>query len=134
MKNLAWVAVAFGGFWGAVCRYSIQKIHFVNLEIPLNIVFVNLFGAFVLSCFLQLALDRLILKPVVRTGISTGFLGAFTTFSTFCAESVHLLKASNWLESGLYISVSLVGGIIAVWLGLFTAKWLSRKAGGHYEY
>jgi CrcB protein len=62
----------------------------------------------------QFGLHHLSLSPDWRVGLSVGFLGAFTTFSTFGLETVRLLEDGEWMRSTLYVGCSVVGGLLAI--------------------
>ncbi|WP_181349594.1 fluoride efflux transporter CrcB [Thalassobacillus sp. CUG 92003] len=112
------VLVAVGGFCGAVSRFFISK--WIKERIPFSFPFatmtVNLLGSFLLGWVMGARLDE-------QTTLlaATGFLGAFTTFSTFKLENIHLLTASERKTSLLYMGVSYTGGILLAFAGLLLA-------------
>lgn len=116
-----WAAVAAGGFLGACARYGIKQIGIQAGGVPVEILLINLAGAFCLAFFLEVTLDRLEVSRAVRLGVSTGFLGAFTTFSTLCQEAEGLYRWSG-AAGTLYLTVSVLGGLLAAWLGLILAR------------
>lgn len=81
----------------------------------------NLSGCFALGCVGQYALQHLSIPPDWRVGITVGFFGAFTTFSTFSWESIHILEDGDWLKAALYIGISIVGGLVLVAAGMRVA-------------
>lgn len=112
--------VALGGALGSVCRYLVARI--VDIAaFPLATLAVNLLGC-VLIGFLVGILDRNLLAPEFKLLLITGYCGGFTTFSTFANESFTMLKAGDLLLLGLYVGISVIFGIVAVWLGLQLAK------------
>ena len=109
------IAVGAGGFLGAISRYYIaQKLNKTVEEnhLPVGTLLVNLIGSFLLGFIVSVGVDGLYILV-----IGTGFLGAFTTFSTFNKELYTLKKfPGKWFS---YFSYTYVGGIL-VWLtGLF---------------
>lgn len=106
--------IAVGGAAGALARWGIAST--VNRwvpDFPAGTLFINVVGSFLLG--LALSMD---LPPVVRVSLAVGFLGAFTTFSTFMFESHALAEAGALGRSILNLTVSLALGLIAVRAGL----------------
>ncbi len=129
MSYNPWIGVAVGGFFGALCRYELSRASLFWGNVPLNIMIINLAGAFLLAVFLEICLERLQLSASLRTGISTGFLGAFTTFSGLCSEAFTLNGSAGTGIAGLYLIISLVGGICAVFAGVSSARLLLIRTG-----
>lgn len=117
--NCLWVA-GFGAV-GAVARYGVGML-FRWTTYPLGTLVINLSGAFVLG-WLYTALA----KPdgandTWRLAVGVGFLGAYTTFSTFMYESDKLLSDAQWLRASSYLAASLFLGLLAVRLGVILGK------------
>nr|WP_242851510.1 CrcB family protein [Clostridium sp. DMHC 10] len=87
-----YLLIAGGGALGAILRFIIKNINFYNYKqaIPLNTLIINITGSFVLALISTIAIDNLELDNDIRLGITTGFIGAYTTFSTMCKETVGL--------------------------------------------
>ncbi len=132
MRDNPWMGVAVGGFAGALCRYWLSGLSVVWNGMPLNILTINIIGAFLLGFFLELSMERLALPVLLKTGISTGFLGAFTTFSGLCAEAFEL-GSENAGRAGLYLFVSIAGGILAAVSGVAAARKLVFLSGENHE-
>lgn len=113
--------IGFGGFLGAVLRYAVKKVVHYEGGIPLNTLLVNITGCFLLAFLLSAAFSFLKLEEDVRLGLSTGLLGAFTTFSTLCRETVQLLQSGMYLASFTYIVLTVILGFGAAYLGFLTA-------------
>lgn len=111
-----------GGFLGAAARYLLTAGITIGSVFPMTLTLVNLTGAFVLSLFMAFSLERLRLPGAVRTAVSTGFIGAFTTFSGLCAEGTALTASSGWMTGAGYYGLSLFGGLGASLLGLAAAR------------
>lgn len=121
----ATLLVGLGGFVGANLRYWLggwiaQKI---GVEFPIETMLINISGSFLLGLFMMLALHYT-WSPEWRQAIAYGFLGSFTTYSTYEYESLHLLERGLWFKAGLNLFGSLALGLIAVALGVALGRWL----------
>src|ERR1039457_7119216 len=81
---------------------------------PTGTLIVNIAGCLLLGGVTQFGLHHLSLSPNWRIGLSVGFLGAFTTFSTFGLETVRLMEDGEWIRAVLYVSSSIIGGVLAI--------------------
>ncbi|CAM2848753.1 fluoride efflux transporter CrcB [Paenibacillus sediminis] len=117
MKNLLCVGV--GGFFGAICRYLIgQLVPPLSDGFPLATLIINLAGCLFLAWFFTVTLRAWRISPQLRLAIGTGFTGAFTTFSTFSVETLHLWSEGYYLVSLLYIWFSIAGGLLLAGAGI----------------
>lgn len=116
MSAIHVMVVAIGGFFGAIARFYVSEKWNRNIEkIPYGTLFVNLIGSFLLGFFLSYGL-----KEVYLLLLGTGFLGAFTTFSTFNKELRTLQKyPRKWT---IYFTVTYAGGFCLAFLGYFLGK------------
>ncbi len=106
------IAITLGGFFGAVARYSIgQAIPAEEGSFPLATFLINLIGCLFLGWFFTKTNTKWHVPSYVRTGIGTGFTGAFTTFSTFSVETVRLMQAGKIMIAATYVLLSVVLGI-----------------------
>ena len=117
--------IGLGGFVGANLRYWLggwiaQKI---GVLFPIETMLINLSGSFLLGLFMTLALHYT-WSPEWRQAIAIGFLGSFTTYSTYEYESLRLLQEGAWVKAGLSLFGSLVLGLIAVFLGVALGRLL----------
>jgi CrcB protein len=116
--------VGFGGFAGAIARYAVgiwigQRWGRI---FPLGTFAINVSGSFLIGLLMPLLTERLIVNPHWRLLLVVGFLGAYTTFSTFEYETGALLKDGEWLYAGLNIVLSVVLGFLGLKLGEIMAK------------
>lgn len=131
-----YIFIAAGGMLGAVLRYCIKNIHVWNYHgsIPLNTLFVNITGSFLLALLLTVAFEVWNFDSDIRLGITTGFLGAYTTFSTLCKETVKLITCGQYFSAISYIAVSVMLGLTSAYIGIILArKNISRFIGNKNE-
>ena len=88
---------------------------------PAGTLAVNLLGCFLLGGVGEYALQHLSISPDLRIGITVGFFGAFTTFSSFAYESSRMLEDGDWLKMVLYVGISVVGGLLLALTGIHLA-------------
>jgi CrcB protein len=111
------------GALGAFTRYALQAaIDPRTGNLPWGTFVVNISGAFVLGLVFTLTTERLTVEPWLRTALTVGFLGAYTTFSTLAFETVRLLDGGQWLAAFLNMTGSAVFGIVAVIAGIWVAR------------
>lgn len=117
LRNL--VLVGTGGMAGAIARYvfAIAVDRMWLGSFPLATFLINVIGSFAFGLVVALGLERATIGPDMRLALTTGFLGAFTTFSTFEFETNRLLVAGSWLTAALYVALSLIAGLAAVQIG-----------------
>ncbi|KGK87818.1 camphor resistance protein CrcB [Desulfosporosinus sp. HMP52] len=118
------LVIAVGGALGALSRYSLGVwiSNKWNSSFPLHTFLINISGAFLLGFLHILFVERLNVSPFWRLGIGVGFLGAFTTFSTFGFEVISLLEGGSFITAGLYVILSIVVGFSGVALGVNLAR------------
>jgi fluoride exporter len=107
--------IVFGAA-GTLARYGLQGFvqHRAGSSFPTGTLIINIVGCLLLGGISQFGLHHLSLPPDWRVGLSVGFLGAFTTFSTFGLETVRLLEDGEWMKAALYLSGSIIGGLLAI--------------------
>jgi CrcB protein len=115
------LAIGGAGFVGAVLRWlvaiSIAKLS-NNRQFPLGTLFINVSGSFFLGWFLTFVTVRYPVSDTLRMAIATGFVGAYTTFSTYMWESNNLFRDGAQIEAWGNLIGSVVLGMVAVKLGV----------------
>ncbi|KOS68554.1 membrane protein [Lysinibacillus contaminans] len=111
-------AVGVGGFFGAMTRYGLSRVIPQESGFPLTTLCINSIGCFCLAWLFTKYTKR---TPLILA-IGTGFLGAFTTFSTFTVDSLLLFEQGKWFLAGSYIASSVGGGLFFSVLGVFFAR------------
>jgi len=124
-RLLPFFLVGIGGFLGANARYVTAKWvgTWVDARFPLGTFLINMSGSFLLGLLGGLLAAKLVPRgDDVRLALGVGFLGAFTTFSTFEFETHALFEDGVWLTALTNIFLSLFLGLLAVRAGLIVAK------------
>lgn len=116
--------VALGGAIGAVARVAVSEWASLRwgAHFPYGTLVVNLTGSFLLGFILTLVAERTVLPAEFRLLAASGFLGAYTTFSTFSWETARLITNGGHFHGGLNVLVSVLGGLVAVLLGILLAR------------
>jgi len=121
------IYIGIGGFLGAISRFLLAK--FINnyfTSFPLGTLIVNVSGSFLLGFIIYSVLDGRNVSPEVRDFSTIGFLGAFTTMSTFAYESFRLVELSEYMYFGLNIFLNVFLCLLAVYLGRELALFLNK--------
>jgi CrcB protein len=121
MKDLLWVGL--GGFLGANARYlfGLWIAAHVGTSFPYGTFVINVSGSFVLGIMMGL-LDAHVLAPAVRLSLAIGFIGAYTTFSTFTYETLRLIEDGSLLLATANVLGSVVFGMLAAVVGLAAGR------------
>lgn len=121
--------VMVGGFFGAIVRFKLGEWIQTENGFPLGTFLINLIGCFLLGWFLTFMSRRENSKPQLNLLIGTGFTGAFTTFSTFSVETIHLFQDGNILLGMLYTVSSIGFGLVLAYLGSICAVTNKKESG-----
>ena len=126
------LAIAAAGFLGTITRAFLADLFTVGQVpgFPIQTLAVNFSGSFVLSFFMDLTLNRVAIDHRVRLAVCTGFLGAYTTFSTFAVESVGLLTTGAGWAGAAYITGTPLGCLIFAWLGGVSSRKIGHRRSG----
>jgi fluoride exporter len=124
MKEL--IAIALGGSLGAVTRYLVANGIYAILGrgFPHGTLFVNVSGSFLMGILTALMVQRFALAVEYRAAILVGFLGAYTTFSTFALETLNLFEEGSLIKAFLNVFLSTVLCLAAVWFGMVWGRTL----------
>lgn len=119
------LSVAIGGATGATARYLINISPLANLfeKFPFPTFFINISGSFLIGFLLIIFTDKFSVNENLRVAVTVGFLGAFTTFSTFELEIFELIRQRFFATAFLYLFLSVLVGFVGVLAGV----WLARK-------
>ncbi len=124
MQNI--LAVFIGGGAGAVLRYltGIFCLHYAKSGFPVGTFLVNIVGCFILGFIYIYFTGKLEIPAPLKFALTAGFCGGLTTFSTFSLEIFEMIQNSQFIHAAVYIILSLLVGVIAVFLGGYCAKFI----------
>ncbi len=120
------LTIAAGGALGALMRFWVSNgIYGVfGREFPYGTLMVNVLGSLMMGFLYILFLERMSVSPEVRGAVLVGFLGAFTTFSTFSIETINLIEQADFLKAGLNMVLSVGACVLACWAGVILGRQL----------
>lgn len=116
-----------GGFAGSICRYIITEVSYRLFDtpyFPYGTLAANIIGCFFIGLLGGISETRQIFSPEIRALIFIGFLGGFTTFSTFGYEIFNFARDGQMVQALVNLSVHLILGFGAVWLGFSLSKFI----------
>jgi CrcB protein len=119
-----YLAIAIGGTLGCWARYAmtnlVQAIY--GRDFPYATLSINVLGAFLMGFLFIETLERLTVPPYIRTGVLTGVLGGYTTFSTFEMETLLLIEQGETPKAMLYVALSVGVGFLGAFGGAYIAR------------
>ncbi len=119
-----YLAVAIGGAIGAVSRYWMMSmvVSLSTMRFPLGTFLVNVLGSLLIGILFVVLTERSALSAEWRALLVVGYVGAFTTFSTFSLDALQLLQEGYVLQAVSYIVASVVVCMLATWLGIVAMR------------
>jgi len=120
------LTIAAGGALGALMRFWVSNgIYGVfGRGFPYGTLVVNVLGSLMMGFLYILFLERMSVSPEVRGALLVGFLGAFTTFSTFSIETINLIEQADLLKAALNMVLSVGACVLACWAGVILGRQL----------
>jgi CrcB protein len=121
MQRFLWICLAGGAGTGArylVAAWTAQRF---GSTFPYGTLTVNLAGCFVIAALMHAAI-AIGWSPTVRAALTIGFIGGFTTYSSFNYETMRLFEEGSSSLAAANIGATLIGGLVAGWLGLVVAR------------
>ncbi|WP_096233518.1 fluoride efflux transporter CrcB [Thermoanaerobacterium sp. RBIITD] len=121
MSNILYVGL--GGIFGAILRYEISRHIKENRDfiVPVETFLINTMGAFLLN-ILSNPKVFYIMNNDIRLFLLTGFIGAFTTYSTFSHETISLLRQKHYLHAFLYSAMTVIIGLLGAFFGYYVGN------------
>jgi CrcB protein len=126
VADFLWVGI--GGFLGANARYalSLWVVNRVGAGVPLHTLLINVTGSLAIGVLLVLLTERFLVDPAWRLLLVVGFLGGYTTFSSYTAEAFSLAEEGAWLQAVWYVLGSNGLGLAAAYLGVVLGRTIGR--------
>lgn len=123
-----YIAIALGGSIGAVCRYWVSTTTYAWLgtDFPFGTLMVNISGSFLMGFLAIMLSEKFAVSEEVKFALLVGFLGSYTTFSTFALDGLQWLQNGAVLKVAAYILMSVFGSLLGVWMGYLGARMLIR--------
>lgn len=131
-KYYYYMAIGAGSFFGGAFRYFFEQ-HFNSnsgTALPFGTLAVNILGSIIIGIAMAVFLKYANLPSLLKTFITTGFCGGFTTFSSFSYESIQLIQKHHVALAGGYIVLTMISGILGVLLGMWLV--LRGRIGDYY--
>jgi CrcB protein len=125
-RSLTWsvVAIAVGGSAGALMRYGVSvSVHsWLGRSFPWGTLTVNVAGSFLMGLMAVLFLERVAVGPEWRAAVLIGFLGSFTTFSSFSLETLSMVEQGETARAVINVLTSVLLCLVAAWVGLLAGR------------
>jgi CrcB protein len=124
---MTYLAIALGGAIGALSRFGLMNLvaSMLGNRLPWGTLLVNISGSLLIGILFVLVSEKMLLSADARALLIVGFLGAFTTFSTFSLDTILLIQ-QGWLAQAMaYMLASVMICVLATWLGMALARLLA---------
>jgi len=124
VRDIIYIAIA--GSFGALGRYFMTDLahRLLGGGYPYGTLAVNIVGSFLIGLIIQTGISTDLISPAWRLALTVGFLGAFTTFSTFSYETLSYLEDGTWSMAGVNIVANVLLAMIAVFFGVLLGRTL----------
>ncbi len=121
---MLYLSIAIGGALGALCRYwvSSRTYAWLGADFPFGTLLVNVSGSMAMGFLVVVFSEKLALADELKLAIMVGFLGSYTTFSTFALDSLQWLHNGAVMKVAIYVLSSVFGSLLGVWLGYLAAR------------
>ena len=118
------ISIALLGALGCLTRYWLSGLiyNLFGRAFPVGTLAVNIVGAFCIGLIMEFSLRSTLISPQLRIGLTIGFLGGLTTFSTFSYETFRLLEDGELLIAGANVLLSVMVCLVFTWLGIIAAR------------
>jgi CrcB protein len=126
VADFLWVGL--GGFLGANARYALGLwvVNRLGAGFPFHTLLINVTGSLAIGVLLVLLTERFVVDPAWRLLLVVGFLGGYTTFSSYTFEALVLAEEGRWLAAAWYVMGSNGIGLSAAYVGVLAARALAR--------
>jgi CrcB protein len=120
------VYIAIFGAAGCLSRYFLSGWVYgiLGRSFPYGTFAVNIIGAFIIGLIMEFGIRSVLIPPSIRVGLTVGFLGGLTTFSTFSYETFRLLEEGDFIIATANVLFSVVTCLMFTWLGIIAARYL----------
>jgi CrcB protein len=120
------LVISLGGILGANTRYfvSLYVAERLGTVFPYGTFLINVTGSLIIGFFLTLITERYSVDPLWRLFFATGFLGAYTTFSSYTFEAAQLIRDGSYVPALVYLFGSVLAGMVGVFAGIVLAEQL----------
>jgi len=120
------IAVTLCGAVGCLTRYLLSGWVYGMLgrSFPYGTFVVNILGAFIIGFIMEFGIRSTLISPTLRMGLTVGFLGGLTTFSTFSYETFRLLEEGDFITASANVLLSVLVCLFFTWAGITTARYL----------
>ena len=123
-----YLAIALGGSLGAVSRYWVSSKTYLwaGTELPFGTLMVNISGSLVMGFLAVILTEKIQISEELKFALLVGFLGSYTTFSTFALDALQAIQNGAIMKVVVYILISVFGSLLGVWMGYLSARLLMR--------